>query len=163
MISPWFSWQNNAISDFGVDNDVALLFNLSLIICGIMCSIFAFAAFMNLKHWHGKIGMLLMFLACIALIGIGVFTEDYSPWHFYFSLAFFIILLLASLVLGSFFLMKKRTRYLGIFALVVAIVGIIGWATYEGPGVAIPEALTFVPGGIWFGMLGHWFYCKYQK
>jgi hypothetical membrane protein len=160
ILSPWFSWQNNAISDFGVHNDVALLFNLSLIICGILCSIFALGVIIAFSHRLEKFGMFLVFMASIALVGIGVFTEDYSPWHFYFSVAFFVLLLLACLVMGTYFLKKKSTIYLGIAALAVAIIGIIGWATYEGPGIAIPEALTFVPGGIWFMMLGHWFYKK---
>ena len=156
MLSPWFSWRNNAISDLGV-HDVAPIFNISRIICGIMCMIFALGVILVLKHWLGKIGMLMMFMASISLVGIGVFTEDYSPHHFYFSVAFFVLLLLACLVMGTFFLIK-RPRYLGIAAILVAVVGIIGWSINWGPGVAIPEVLTFVPGGLWFGMLGFWYY-----
>ena len=158
MLSPWFSWKNNAISDLGV-HEVAPIFNVSLIICGILCAIFALGVIMTLKHWLGKIGMFLVLFASIALVGIGVFTEDYSPHHFYFSVAFFVLLLLACLVMGTYFLLK-RPKYLGIAAFAVAIIGIIGWATYEGPGVAIPEVLTFVPGSIWFGMLGFWYYIQ---
>ncbi len=161
MLSPWFSWRNNAISDLGV-HEVAPIFNISLIVCGILCMIFAMGVFMALKHWLGKIGMLMIFLASIALVGIGVFTEDYSPHHFYFSVAFFVLLLLACLVMGTYFLIKRQ-KYLGMAAFAVAIIGIIGWATYEGPGVAIPEALTFVPGSLWLGMLGFWFYRMNHK
>ena len=157
MLSPWFSWINNAISDLGV-HDVAPIFNISLIVSGIMCMFFALGVFMTLKHQLGKVGMLMVFMASIALIGIGAFHENIRPWHFIFSVAFFVLLLLASLVMGYYFLKKKSTRYLGIAAFAVAVIGIIGWTINWGPGIAIPEALTFVPGSVWFGMLGHWFY-----
>jgi len=159
MLSSWFTWQNNAISDLGV-HPVAPIFNISLIACGIMCAIFAIGAMLRFKNLIGKAGMLIMFLACISLTGIGIFTEDYSPHHFYFSVAFFVLLLIATLVLGPFFLLKRKTRFLGISALAVTFIGIYGWAYHVavgwGAGVAIPEALTFVPGGIWFALLGLW-------
>jgi len=157
MLSPWFSWHNNAISDLGV-NPVAPTFNISLIIAGFLVMIFAVSMFIQLNQWLGKVGMLLMLFAAIALVGIGAFTENSPPWHFYFSVSFFVLLLFTSIALGILFLRNLSTRYLGIAAFAVAIIGIIGWATYEGPGVAIPEALTFVPGAIWFGMLGEWYY-----
>ncbi|MDO9538358.1 MAG: DUF998 domain-containing protein [Thermoplasmata archaeon] len=158
-LSPWFGWRTNAISDLGV-HSVAPLFNISLITCGIMCAIFAVGVFLRFRNWLGKVGMAIMFLACISLVGIGVFTEDYSPTHYQFSVAFFVLLIIAALVLGPFFLLKRKTRILGIGALLVTAIGIYGWA-YEfsvgwGSGIAIPEALTFVPGGIWFAMLGVW-------
>ena len=157
MLSPWFSWTNNAISDLGI-SDVALIFNISLIISGIMCMIFALGVLMTLKHRLGKVGMLMVFMASISLIGIGAFHENIQPWHLVFSVAFFVLLLLACMVMGYYFLKRRSSRYLGIAALAVAIIGIIGWATYQGPGVAVPEALTFVPGSVWFGMLGEWYY-----
>lgn len=159
MLSPWFTWRNNAISDLGV-HDVAPIFNTSLIACGIMCAIFAVSAILRLKNRLGKIGMTMMFLASISLVGIGVFTEDYSPHHFIFSVAFFVLLLLAALVLGPYFLLKRKTRFLATAGICVLILGLFGWY-YEatvgwGTNVAIPEALTFVPGAIWFAMIGQW-------
>lgn len=163
MLSPWFSWRNNAISDLGV-SDVAPIFNISLIVCGILCAIFFLSMILYLKDWLGKVGMFLMLLASIALVGIGVFTEDYSPHHSYFSLAFFTLLLVASILLCGFFLVKRSTRYLGVTALAVVIIGFGGWVELDwGPGIAIPEALTFVPGSIFIMMLGEWFYRTDQK
>ena len=155
IASPWFTWENNAISDFGV-HELAVLFNASLVACGAMAAIFAVSVLLRLRAVHARIGMLMMFLASISLMGIGIFHENIRPWHFYFSVAFFVLLLLACLLFGTYLLGAKRTRYIGIFALLTAIVGIIGWSIDWGPGVAIPEALTFVPGGIWFMLLGYW-------
>ncbi len=157
--SPWFDWNDNAISDFGV-HSMAPLFNTSLIVCGILCAIFALGAILRLKNTVGKIGLAIFFLACVSLVGIGIFTEDYSPQHFYFSVAFFVLLLIATLVLGPLFLLKRKTWWLGASALSVTVIGMFGWAYHIavgwGTNVAIPEAMTFVPGGIWFMMLGIW-------
>ena len=159
MVSPWFTWRNNAISDFGV-HAVAPLFNSSLIACGIMCAIFALGVILRLKSIVGKIGMAIFFLACVSLVGIGVFHENLRPYHFIFSVAFFVLLLIATLVLGPLFLLKKKTLHLGIGAILVTVLGMFGWAYHIavgwGTNVAIPEALTFVPGAIWFIMLGIW-------
>jgi hypothetical membrane protein len=158
-LSPWFDWQNNAVSDLGV-HDVAPIFNVSLIICGALCATFALGTILRLKSPIGKTGMTLMFLASISLAGIGVFNEDWSPHHFYFSVAFFVLLLISTLILGPLFLLKRRTRLLGAAAVAVTCLGVFGWAYPAavgwGAGVAIPEALTFVPGGLWFAMVGQW-------
>lgn len=166
MVSPWFTWRNNAISDFGV-HSVAPLFNTSLIVCGIMCAIFALGVILRFRSIVGKIGMAVFFLACISLVGIGVFHENLRPYHFIFSVAFFVLLLIATLILGPLFLLKRNTRCLGIGAILVTVLGMFGWAYHIavgwGTNVAIPEALTFVPGGIWFIMLGVWILNKDSK
>jgi hypothetical membrane protein len=78
--------------------------------------------------------------------------------------AFFVLLLLASLTLAPWFLLKRSTCYLGIASVLVLVLGIFGWAYHAavgwGTGVAIPEALTFVPGGVWFIILGMWVHEK---
>lgn len=155
--SPWFDWQDNAISDFGV-HSVAPLFNTSLISCGIMCSVFAAGMVMRHRPLLLRSGMLVFLMASISLVGIGVFTEDYSPHHYYFSVAFFVLLLVACLVLSPHFLLRKDARLTGALGLCVVALGVFGW-TYHftvgwGSNVAIPEAMTFVPGGLWFAAVG---------
>jgi len=156
-LSPWFGWRNNAISDLGV-HAVAPIFNFSLIVCGVLCAVFSCGAMFRFRSWISRAGMAVMFQACVALAGIGVFTEDYSPHHFYFSVTFFALLLLAALILGPYFLLIRRTRWLGAAGIGVVVLGLFGWAYHIavgwGAGVAIPEAMTFVPGGVWFAMLG---------
>lgn len=158
-LSPWFTWRHNAISDLGV-HEVAPIFNVSLIVCGILCAIFAAGMMLRMKSFTGKAGFTLMLMASISLIGIGIFTEDYSPYHFIFSVAFFVFLLMASLELAPWFMLSRRTRYLGAASIFVTMIGVLGWAYHAvvgwGSNVAIPEVLTFVPGAVWFAMIGHW-------
>ncbi len=158
-LSPWFTWRGNAISDLGV-HDIAPIFNFALIACGVMCAVFALGVILRLRSRIAKTGMLIILTASVSLAGIGVFNEDWSPHHFFFSVAFFALLLVASLVLGPFFLLRRKTLHLGIGGILVLVLGIFGWAYQAavgwGTGVAIPEAMTFVPGGLWLAMLGVW-------
>ncbi len=158
-LSPWFTWRNNAISDLGV-HSVAPIFNASLIVCGIMCAVFSAGAILRFRSVILKSGFFLILLASVSLAGIGIFTEDYSAQHMFFSVAFFVLLLLASLALGPYFLLKRETLHLGIAGILTLVIGLFGWAYHVavgwGTGVAIPEAMTFVPGALWFAMLGLW-------
>ena len=88
MQSPWFSWTDNAISDFGV-SEHAIIFNLSLIVCGILCAIFFLALFIQIEERLGKLGMLLLMLSCIFLAGVGIFNEDIWAFHIFFAAGFF--------------------------------------------------------------------------
>ena len=154
-LSPWFSWQDNALSDLGVSS-VAILFNAGLIICGVFCTIFSigFLISTDKKKWLRRIGSVILCLATIALIGIGVFSEDFGVLHFYFSVVFFVLLLIASLLLGASMMMDPELKMVGIIALLVGAFGIIGWLLPRGHGVAIPEALSSFPAYIWFAILG---------
>ena len=158
-LSPWFGWHTNAISDLGV-HSVAPIFNVSLFVCGILCAIFSLGLFIRFKSRLAKSGMAIMLMASLSLAGIGVFTEDFSPYHLFFSVAFFVLLLLAALFLSPYFLLKRKTRILGITGILALVLGLFGWAYHAavgwGTGVAIPEALTFVPGGVWIVFLGLW-------
>jgi hypothetical membrane protein len=163
-LSPWFSWWDNALSDLGVSS-VAILFNAGLILCGICCTIFSigFLISTDKKKWLRRIGSVILCLATIALIGIGVFSEDFGILHFYFSVAFFVLLMIASLILGASMMMDAELRTVGIIALSVGAFGIIGWMLPRGHGVAIPEALSSFPACIWFAILGVRMYKSISK
>ncbi len=154
-LSPWFSWWDNALSDLGV-SPVANLFNAGLIICGICCTIFSigFLISINEKKYLMRTGSIILCLATISLIGIGVFSEDFGVMHFYFSVTFFVLLLIASLLLGASMMMDPELKTIGIIIFLVGVLGIIGWVLPRGHGVAIPEAISAFPACIWFAILG---------
>ncbi len=160
-LSPWFSFEGNALSDLGV-RPVAPIFNSGLIICGILCAIFCLHLYLRIgMNWPIKIGISLILAACIALIGIGVFTEHSMSLHIFFSVAFFVLLLLAALITGACLLIVPKMRVIGILAFSVAIIGTVGWAISDRwSGVAIPELLSVVPACVWFVYFGLWMYKK---
>jgi len=157
-LSPWFAWRNNAVSDLGV-HAVAPLFNSSLVICGIMCAVFSAGMAMRPKRALERLGMAILLLASISLVGIGLFNEHWSPHHMVFSVAFFVLLLVASLILTPYFMLRRATLPLAVGGLATMLLVVFDWAAYAagalGPGVAVPEAMTFVPGAVWITMMGH--------
>ncbi|MHA1409886.1 MAG: DUF998 domain-containing protein [Candidatus Odinarchaeia archaeon] len=144
-LSPWFSWWHNAISDLGV-SAVAPLFNSALIICGITAVIFSVVHLNYEKESKiGLAGSFMLLLASISLIGIGVFTEDFPPYHFIFSVLFFVFILFTCLIFSAKFIPTKKYRWIGVYALIIGIIGITAWALPIWDGVAIPEAITIFP------------------
>jgi hypothetical membrane protein len=153
--APEFSWMENALSDLGVMLGVtSVLFNYGLIISGILGFIFATSLFRVLRFEinRGLGGALLFSLACLALIAIGVFPENVRYVHYFASVAFFVLLMGSLLRMGlAFWFMRKKP--MAVFTLVLAVIAVVPWlllflVRYVS-GVAIPELISAVAGGVW--------------
>jgi len=155
--APWFSWTQNALSDLGnsqVHPESAPYFNMGLMTTGILVTIFAIGIYSHMRNIVEKIGVILFILSGISLFGIGFFPEHVKPWHYIFSVAFFVLFGFALLVIGMGFLIAKRDMFLGVFGLIVGIADAtiwiaIPWRSLGVTGVAIPEFLSSLFGVIW--------------
>jgi hypothetical membrane protein len=90
-----FSWTDNALSDLGVISGITgPVFNFGLTVSGIF--ILGFAMFGLFKYfgnsWIGKSGAVAFAATAVALIGIGIANENIRPYHYLFSVAFFVLL-----------------------------------------------------------------------
>ena len=169
--APEFSWVDNALSDLGVMPGVtAALFNYGLIASGILGFIFATSLFRLLRFdvfshdarmlypdKRGLSGALIFSLACLALVAIGVFPENVRYLHFLASVAFFVLLTGALLHLGISF-WRARQKRIAMFTLLLGVVAAAPWlllflVRYVS-GVAIPEFISAVAGGLWTGVFG---------
>jgi hypothetical membrane protein len=159
-VASWqqFSWTDNALSDLGVQNGVtATVFNSGLVISGFLFIVFAtgllrFAG----KRFVGKVGAAVFALACVMLIAIGIFNENYSPTHYIVSVGLFMFLPLSLLILVAAFWLEGK-RKLGVFTLATALFATAVWVleftvTYVS-GVAIPETLSGLAGATWVVVL----------
>jgi hypothetical membrane protein len=151
---PQFSWVNNALSDLGVVPGVtSTLFNFGLYLSGLFFFIFAVGLFKSLdEHIIGKIGSVVFVLASLSLEGIGIFTENTRPWHLIFSVAFFVFIPIALLVVAGYYLLKRQ-KSMAAFTLLTAFVAAAPWVlqfliNYVS-GVAVPEAVSAIAGSIW--------------
>lgn len=157
-LHPGFSWADNALSDLGAIWTVYnTVFNLGMILTGIVGLPFA----VNLpKLTHGKIGsvgVLIFGLALISLISIGVFPEGTSPHHFV-SVAFFSLGALGLTVLGIDELKGRRWAW-SAFLLSIVTSGLTSFLLLTtipyDLGAAIPEmigAITFSEFSIVYGI-----------
>jgi hypothetical membrane protein len=158
---PSFSWTNNALSDLGVVSGVTgPVFNFGLYVSGLLALNFAVFGLYNYlgRRWVGKAGALVFAAAGLALMGIGFAPENRVPFHYLFSVAFFVLLPIALLIITAVFAFERRAR-MAWFTLAVAVVAALPWILYFSvhyvPGVAIPEAVSGLAGSVWAEALGY--------
>jgi hypothetical membrane protein len=150
VLSPGFDWTYNAFSDLGV-SEVALIFNLGLILTGLLTSIFAIGVARTEKDSiFGLIGAVGLLFLGVSAAGAGVFTEASMYMHRLVSRMCFVSLILSSIFFGVHFILKRETRALGVLALSAGILNAIAWFVIRIPGLAIMEALSGFLAIAWF-------------
>jgi len=155
VLSPWFSWYSNALSDLGnyAGSDVAPIFNTGLLISGLLTIVFGLGVFRGFENCKiGKVGALILTAAGIALACIGIFSEDAGRIHFYVSVAFFSLFPISLLVLGPAMFLRWSQK-LGIFSIMIAILAALPWA-FSWEGVAIPETISAAFASLWSMIIG---------
>lgn len=156
----WFSWTENALSDLGVHDESAMLFNGGLILGGILTVVFAFGVtrFYG-DNTVGRGGAFFLLLAGIFLASIGIFPETApNNIHYIVSVAFFSMLPLSLLMQSAAMLRTSANRILGAFTLAMAITTLVPWAVWiplkPYRGVAIPELVSAVALAFWSITMG---------
>ncbi|MCW3985354.1 MAG: DUF998 domain-containing protein [Candidatus Bathyarchaeota archaeon] len=138
MLSPWFSWSANALSDLGhaVRSDVAPLFNFGLLLAGFLIMIYSITAFRN----HAKYACYCLLISALLLQLVATFDAVYGFLHFLVSVSFFVSFGFASII----YALEKKS----ILASVAFTIGLGSWILYfagiYSAGVAVPETISSV-------------------
>jgi len=157
---PAFSWTNNALSDLGIIQGVTgPVFNFGLYCSGLLVLQFAvFGLFKYLESWVGKIGAVTFAATALALMGIGAAPENVVPYHYLFSVAFFVLLPISLFIITAAFALKRQTK-MALFTLLTAAAAATPWilqfALHYVQGVAIPEFVSALAGSAWTIVLGY--------
>jgi len=147
--SPWFSWTANALSDLGVHGFAAILFNLGLIIGGILTFTFAIGLRETLpRGLLAHAGILVLMSAAAALCAIGLFPEPAGEIHFYVSVAFFTLFPISLFLTGAATIGHQPVRSLGLLAVLAGLTAALVWAL-PWTSAAIPEALSSIALSAW--------------
>jgi len=158
---PQFSWTNNALSDLGVISGITgIIFNFGLFASGLLA--FNFAIFGMFQYFKGnlftKLGSGIFAGATIALICIGIFNENFSPTHYYVSVAFFVFLPVSLLIITSALAVKHQAK-MAIFTILMAFAAAAPWVLYflvhYASDVAIPEIISGLAGATWIVTVGY--------
>jgi hypothetical membrane protein len=160
IVSPWFTWTGNALSDLGnlsmypTSPVSSFVFNSGLIIAGIITIFAVLGLAMNVrKHFVALVSTAILFVGTVALICIGLFPENYPPFHFIFSVTLFASIALAMLLFGGIFVYYKGTRTLGYFSLAMGLIAAAPWIPYMlfswNIGAAVPETISAVAVYAW--------------
>jgi hypothetical membrane protein len=160
IVSPWFTWTGNALSDLGnlsrypTSPVSSLVFNSGLILAGIITIFSVLGLIMNVKkHIGALVSAVVLLVGTIALICIGLFPENFPPWHFTFSVILFASIALAMLLFGGVFVYYKQTRRLGYFSFATGLTAMSPWIPYLffnwSIGAAIPEIISSITVYVW--------------
>jgi hypothetical membrane protein len=143
VLSPWFSWESNALSDLGhsVQSDGAPLFNFGLLICGFFIIAYSITIF---KKYAKYTSYCLVFVG-LALQLVATFDEIYGVLHFQVSVLFFLGLGFTSVL---FFIEKKSLHSIVAFSLSFGSWIIYGLGMYN-IGIAVPEIISALTVASW--------------
>ncbi len=169
LLSPWFTWDDNALSDLGkyaTAIPAAVVFNAGLISSGVIMLGFTVWFFQKFRDFPTKIGLIPLAVALVFLILIGILSEDFGDIHFVVSVGFFASFPMSMWVIGFGFLRFPHLRGFAIASIILPFFSLYMWGGWFGDlfpfwsGNAIPEITTAlsVIGWIW----GMWFH-YYKK
>jgi len=136
LLSPWFGWEKNALSDLGhsIDSSVAPIFNGGLLLTGFTLLLYSAGAL----NRHAKWTSYFLTVCAFSLQLVAAFDEVYGRLHFLASVFFFVSLVPASLS----YALEKRSL-LAVAGLVVALTSwLLYWTRTYSAGVAVPETLS---------------------
>jgi hypothetical membrane protein len=118
---PSYNPLTNFLSDLGIGANSAIFFNLGLILTGICFIIFGYGLGIIFRKRAGFAGSVIFIIASFALIGVGLFTE-HSVLHYPFAAAFFLLSIIALILIGIELQMKSRPySYLSIICGIVVL------------------------------------------
>jgi hypothetical membrane protein len=154
-ISPWFSWTENDLSVLGIDGSTTSLFNSGLIATGLLSLVFAMGLGKSLvTNRVGYFGMASLFLGSISLSAVGLFPRSIDLPHDSASIAFFVFIALALLLIGIDAIVASQ-RLWGALSLVAAAVTLAFLlAPWPWTGGAIEQLLSCLPWALWTVFLG---------
>ena len=149
VLSPWFSWWSNALSDLGRSattevapkSDVAPLFNFGLLLSGFFLIVYSITSFRN----HAKYTSYLLVIVGLTLQLVATFDEVYGSLHFQVSVLFFVALCFASIS----YVIEKRS----VLAFAALVIGFASWILYGleiySSGIAVPETISSMASVTW--------------
>jgi len=149
VLSPWFSWGSNALSDLGRSaatdgapkSEGAPLFNFGLLLSGFLTILYSITSFRS----HAKYTSYLLVFVGLTLQLVATFDEVYGGLHFLVSVLFFAALGFASIS----YCVEKRS----VLAFASLIIGSVSWILYGmeiyRAGIAVPETISSMATVTW--------------
>jgi hypothetical membrane protein len=158
VISPWFRWDTNALSELGV-GEASLVFNSAVVIGGVLNFIFALGA---KRYLNGRLivrtGCSLIMLSSVCLAFVGIFTIAYHLAHAIVSLGYFVSAPIGFILVGlgtEREEMRTLSIIIGIVALLsILMLPIIFLVIPIKVGFAIPEIIEALILATWIAFMG---------
>ena len=142
-ISPWFSWEANALSDLGrYPRLSALPFNVALVAGGVLNVVLVF----GMGRWIGpgplgRLGTVASLVGAMALGLIGVFPENVRVPHWTAAATYFLVTPVGYALVGAE-LWRKGRRAHGAAAVASAVGAFLIMTSLPHDGLAVPELIA---------------------
>jgi len=122
----------------------AIVFNGGLIVTSILMLLFTFWFLKWTKDIPTKIGLIPLIISLVFLIGIGVLSENFPPFHYWVSVGFFLTFPFSMWFIGIGWLRFSKLRLFSILSLLLPFLSVYMWTdvmigTPIWENVAIPE------------------------
>jgi len=161
-----FDWASNALSDLGSwfrtdlgDLQIvsAILFNSGLIVTGLMILYFVIWLMKQTSDLPSKIAFLFFAGSAVLLAGIGVFSEDFSFFHFWTAVPFFLSI---PFVFGFTGLVWFRVSEMRMSAIILIILSLTSLLILFQPWISLSiavfetlEAIVLMVGLYWINYI----------
>ncbi|MFW9957998.1 MAG: DUF998 domain-containing protein [Candidatus Odinarchaeota archaeon] len=159
LILSGFDWASNALSDLGswFRTDLgnlqivsAIVFNGGLIVTGLMIFYFIIWLVKQINDLPSKIVLLFFAGSAILLAGIGVFSEDFSFFHFWTAVPFFFSIPIALGLVGLVWIRLSEMRVPGIVLFILSLMSVLimfqGWMSLSIAVFETIEAIVMMSG-----------------
>lgn len=150
-LSPWFSWTENYITVLGVEGPATMLFNSGLILIGLLSLVFAIglgSSFLS-SRLSGQSGLISLVLGSIGLSAMGIFPRTAGLPHDLASLAFFVLIALAMMLIGVRLITTSHILW-GLLSLAAGVAMIaIQLSPWADTGGAISQLVSSLPWSLW--------------
>ena len=132
-----------------------MLFNWGLILTGVLSLIFAIGLGQSLLSSRlGRLGMLSLILGSISMSAIGIFPRTIDLPHDSASVAFFVFIITALLLVGVATIIASQIRW-GLLSLTAGVLILIFWLVpWPWSGGAIPQLFFCLPWSLWTIIFG---------
>lgn len=143
MVSPWFSWGKNAISDLGhsLRSEASPILNFGLLVTGLMLMFYAISVLRKEAKWSGYFLMLSGF----GLQLVATFDEVYVSIHLAVSVYFFVTLATATLL----YVFERLSSLAATAFIVILTSWLLYWGRVYNTGIAVPEIISSVAASSW--------------
>jgi hypothetical membrane protein len=144
-ISPWFSWQTDALSDLGVYvRSSALAFNGALMSGGALNAVLVVGVGQWIgAAWLGRAGTVASFVGAVALALTGVFAENVAGPHWISAATYFLLTPIGYALVGAEIWRKGRRAH-GAAAISAALAAFLVISVMPHDGLAVPEMVAAI-------------------
>jgi hypothetical membrane protein len=137
LTTPGYNMAYQYLSDLGVSGIPAIIFNIGVIVGGILLLSF----FINLRGFIGdsvlsKPGIIIGIISSLCLIGVGIFPVNINTVHIIFAVSFFIVIELSIAVISAHILLfSKLPKSYGLIGFVVVAIDAVFLLGFSSPTV----------------------------